>query len=236
MLSPSITTVLFDIGNTLVLVDYAQIIDAAAEQGVNIDIDALKRAEHFGKRVIDDEIQSGNQQTDKLRWVNYFRAIAQGIEYPPHLVPGFLEKIMDRDKIGFGIWSAKNPEADAVLKDLRGKNYRLGIISNADGRIKGLVNHLGMAPFFSVVLDSAEVGVEKPDPAIFRMALDTLQCPPAAAVYVGDIYSVDALGARAAGITPLIIDPYEQYAVRDCTTIRRLSDLLELLPGTNSRK
>jgi putative hydrolase of the HAD superfamily len=86
----------------------------------------------------------------------------------------------------------------------------------------GLTDHL------EFVIDSHLEGVEKPDPEIFRRALRRLGVSPERAVYVGDIYSIDATGARAAGMQPVILDVAGGYEGLDCPVI---GDLRELLSG-----
>ena len=85
-------------------------------------------------------------------------------------------------------------------------------------------------------MDSHLEGVEKPDPEIFRRALERLRVEAQRAVYVGDIYSIDALGARAAGITPVIVDPTGTYRELDCPVIADLSELLRPLERVGSTR
>src|SRR2546423_15622480 len=66
------------------------------------------------------------------------------------------------------------------------------------------------------VLDSSAIGVEKPDPRIFRMALERSGLAPDEAVYIGDIYSIDVVGARAAGMQAVLLDPGRCWGARDC--------------------
>jgi len=77
-----------------------------------------------------------------------------------------------------------------------------------------------------VVIDSHLVGVEKPDPRIFQLALAQAQARPAQAIFVGDIYAIDVLGAERAGIRPLLLDVLGCYAGVHCEKIRHLRELL----------
>ena len=81
----------------------------------------------------------------------------------------------------------------------------------------------------SVIIDSAHVGVEKPDPAIFRTGLDAMQVQPSESVYVGDVYAIDVLGARSVGMRAILIDPFGVYDHQDCPHISSLSELPDLL-------
>src|SRR5262249_1397802 len=74
----------------------------------------------------------------------------------------------------------------------------------------------GLTAHLDFVIDSGLVGVEKPDPRIFRLGLDAAKVNAHEAVYVGDLYSVDVLGARAAGIEGVLLDPRGLWAPGDC--------------------
>ena len=74
------------------------------------------------------------------------------------------------------------------------------MVSNSDGRVEQALAAAGLRHYFDVVIDSALVGVEKPDPRIFHAALEALGVAPEEALYVGDLYDIDVLGARAAGL------------------------------------
>jgi putative hydrolase of the HAD superfamily len=100
------------------------------------------------------------------------------------------------------------------------------VVSNADGRVAHILETTGLAPHLDVIVDSQLEGVEKPDPEIFRRALARLAVAPERAAYVGDIYSIDAVGARAAGLRPLVIDTTRTYDGLDCPTIAALEELL----------
>ena len=82
----------------------------------------------------------------------------------------------------------------------------------------GILQGLGLGRHLDFVIDSSQVGVEKPDPRIFRIALERAGMAATDAVYVGDLYSVDVLGARAAGLNAILMDPGACWGARDCPT------------------
>jgi putative hydrolase of the HAD superfamily len=124
------------------------------------------------------------------------------------------------------LWRVALPGAAETLAALRAQGFRTGVISNADGRIAQLLDAAGLAPHLEAILDSHVEGVEKPDPEIFRRALERLGVSAPRAVYVGDIYAIDALGARAAGMVPIVIDETGGYGELDCPRIAALAELL----------
>ena len=117
--------------------------------------------------------------------------------------------------------------ADTLL--LLKQQYRLAVISNSDGGIQDAIDAAGIADCFECIIDSAHVGVEKPDPAIFRTGLDAMQVQPSESVYVGDVYAIDVLGARSVGMRAILIDPFGVYDHQDCPHISSLSELPDLL-------
>jgi FMN phosphatase YigB (HAD superfamily) len=92
------------------------------------------------------------------------------------------------------------------------------VISNSNGSIRSILSSLGLVEHLDFVLDSHEVGVEKPDPKIFQLALSRAGVAPTEAAYVGDLYSIDVRGARAAGMRAVLLDPGGHWGPRDCPT------------------
>ena len=108
---------------------------------------------------------------------------------------------------------------------------KLVVVSNANGKLKVLFERLGLARHFDVMLDSAEEGVEKPDPRLFQLALERSQSTPVDTVHVGDLYHVDVEGARSAGLDAILLDTADLYGGYDCVRIRDITEL----PGALKR-
>ena len=100
------------------------------------------------------------------------------------------------------------------------------MVSNADGRVQELLGHVGLERYFEFVVDSQVVGISKPDPRIFRTALDRLRVEPRRTLYVGDLYPVDVAGARSAGMEALLLDPFD--ALEHWTDVARIPSVLRL--------
>ena len=130
------------------------------------------------------------------------------------------------------LWCRLEPGTREALERLRGAGLRLAVVSNSDGRVEEALAAADLRDCFDVVLDSALVGVEKPDPAIFRAALDALGVAPGEALYVGDLYDIDVVGARAAGMDAVLLLPGAAQGAHDCRTFGSLSALADdLLTG-----
>ena len=123
-----------------------------------------------------------------------------------------------------------------VLEAL-GERYRLGVVSNFYGNLEGACRSSGLAPLFAVMTDSQQVGAEKPDPAIFRVALEALAAAPETTLFIGDSLRRDCEGARRAGMGFIWIAPEDVQAAAAQTTstradsaaVTRLPDLLNVL-------
>jgi putative hydrolase of the HAD superfamily len=126
-----------------------------------------------------------------------------------------------------GFWTAMEPEADQALQLARAHGLRTAVISNSNGTVADILAHLGLAKDLEFVIDSSQVGVEKPDPRIFHIALERARLKPHEVVYVGDLYSIDVLGARAAGLTAILMDPGACWGSRDCPLARTALDAVE---------
>jgi putative hydrolase of the HAD superfamily len=117
-----------------------------------------------------------------------------------------------------------------VLAELHEQGYLLGILSNLRRDMDILCQRLGLAPYLDFSISSAEVGAEKPHPAIFQAALSRLSVQASEAVHVGDQHRSDVMGARAVGIHPVLIDRGDyQSDADDCPRLSSLTELPSLL-------
>jgi putative hydrolase of the HAD superfamily len=105
------------------------------------------------------------------------------------------------------------------------KTYRLGVISNADGKIADVLDHCGIADCFETITDSGIVGKEKPHPLIFQRALESLSVTPEESLYTGDVYSVDYLGATQVGMRSVLFDVAGAYKDRGVPRVESLEEL-----------
>jgi len=123
-------------------------------------------------------------------------------------------------------WSRMRPGTFEALAPLKRK-YRLAVISNSDGHMNERLASLGFGPYFEHVTDSRNVGHEKPALQIFQAALSAMSVRADRALYLGDIYAVDYLGAQKAGMNAVLMDVAGVYAD---TNLPRINSLAELEP------
>jgi putative hydrolase of the HAD superfamily len=121
------------------------------------------------------------------------------------------------------------PDVVPTLERLDEEGLTLAVISNFEGWLEGLLETLDLLRFFDVRVISGVEGVEKPDPRIFRIALDRTGIAPEDAVYVGDSVEFDVTPARALGMTGVLIDRRGRHPDHDGPTLGSLDELPELL-------
>jgi len=120
------------------------------------------------------------------------------------------------------------------LLEALGERYRLGVVSNFYGNLEAVCQGSGLAPLFAVMADSHCVGAEKPNPAIFWAALETLDAAPETTVFVGDSLRRDCEGARRAGIgfvwiAPEDVQAAEAHAAANRSVLAAVTELPDLL-------
>jgi putative hydrolase of the HAD superfamily len=121
-------------------------------------------------------------------------------------------------------WDQIRPGTREHLEQL-GTRYRIAVISNADGRIEDVLTRCNIADCFCTITDSGLVGYEKPHPEIFRRALGSMSARPEESLYVGDVYSVDYLGATGAGMKAVLMDVTGAYRDKDLPRVESLAEL-----------
>jgi putative hydrolase of the HAD superfamily len=228
-LSPRLSAVLFDMGNTLSHLDHAWIAASATRHGTAVSAADVERAEYAAKAGVDRLVRARAEGSDASRQKPYFETLLDALGVAPEPAGAIVAEMRTEDARS-SLWRVVRPETPRVLGELVARGYTLGVVSNADGRVAGALAREGLHDRFAAIVDSHVVGVEKPDPRIFEIALEACGARPERALYVGDIYEIDVRGARAAGMDALLLDPLGDYPKVDCPRIDSLARLLDLLP------
>lgn len=129
------------------------------------------------------------------------------------------------------LWDQPIDGVAGALERLACAGMRLGVVSNADGRVAAALDRAGLGRHFAVIVDSAVVGVAKPDPAIFDAALTPMGLDPATTWYVGDTVSYDVAAAEAAGLTAWVVDHRGLHRHGHPRTVSSLGMLADLALG-----
>jgi len=224
-----VRAVVFDLGNTLMCIDHALLAETLASAGVAADEASVRRAEIRTRPRIDAVLATSARR--------------EGAE----IVERFARLFLDELRAGLSaddgaraaclaawpsLWRRVPDDARPTLAALWARGYRLAVVSNTgDGGARARLAAASMLDALEFVVDSHEFGVEKPDPRIFAHAVERLALLPSACLYVGDLYSVDVVGARGAGMHAALIDPIDAWTHVDAERVASLADVAARLAG-----
>lgn len=189
--------ILFDAGGTLILQNPREL---SRRLDVEIDEGSAHRAHYFAMA----EYSDLRLQGEDFGWDWWLERYFTLLGVPePHLAG-------ERVQHGYGLWNHPLEGVEETLSQLRARGVRLAVVSNSDGSVTESLAVAGLAGQFEFIIDSHDVGVSKPDPAIFQAALDRLDLEPSETWYVGDSVFHDLNGAKAAAIArAVLVDPYD---------------------------
>lgn len=218
-----IETVFLDAGNTLVSIDFAWVAAELSARGVVCGPEQVRRAEAAARPAISRRLAEGRSTEGRDSFALYLTAILAGLPAAAPL-PGRATDALVDELVGVlrvpgqtpRLWSWVLPRVREGLTALRAAGLDLIVVSNSDGSVERGITEQGLREYFSAVVDSHVVGAEKPDPAIFHHALELAGAAPERTLHVGDMYSADVVGARAAGVHALLLDPFDDWTGVDC--------------------
>jgi len=220
--------VFLDAGGILVHPNWSRVSETLARHDVHIDAAALTAAEPVAKQRLDrgETIQRTN---DAQRGWTYFDLVLTeaGVPLTASTAAALLE--LDAYHKQFNLWERVPDDVAPALAALRAHGFKLVVVSNANGTLLTAFTRLGLVGALDIIFDSHVVGVEKPDPRFFQHALQQSGARAETTVHVGDLYHVDVVGARAAGVAAVLLDAGDLYGGYDCRRVRTLTELVELL-------
>ena len=236
MLPASLTArplaLLLDAGDTLLFMDYEALSQALRTLSVSVAPERLERGMFVAKSAYQTVVRESTRHENG--WFVLVRSLllSAGIPAPeaePLLAP--LRQIHD----DFYFWRQVPAELPTALDRARDAGIRLGVVSNSEGRLLSVLQRVGLAEHFEVVIDSHLEGVAKPDPEIFARALFRMHLPAERALYAGDLPEIDLVGAQAAGMHGVLVDAFDSYRARPelprVSSVGQLVDELLALPG-----
>jgi putative hydrolase of the HAD superfamily len=222
--------VLFDAGGVLVLPDPAVLAPLISYYGGDDRHEAYVRAHYAGMAA---KSASTAGESD---WTQYNETYLSHLSVPEEHRDTALG-VLTHVKSNAHLWRHPIPGSAETLRELEARGVPIGVVSNASGQIESTLRlsgicQVGAGPHAQVrcVVDSHVVGIEKPDPRIFDHALVHFAGIERSRIaYVGDSLVMDVRGSRAAGLHPILVDPYDDAADHDVERIKMLGDLLSLI-------
>jgi putative hydrolase of the HAD superfamily len=224
-MNSNIKVIFFDVGNTLLFPNRERIHAPLAERGIVPDGEHLRDLECRTKNQFDEMMTGTTTKTGSADhgfwWMFYSQLLSEiGLQNDTDAIR---DQLVASIRIS-GNWDMIRPGTAEQLQEI-GKRYRIAVISNADGGIEDVLQRCGIARCFRTITDSGHVGYEKPHPEIFRQALKSMNAAPRESLYVGDVYSVDYLGATGAGMQAVLMDVPGAYREKGVPRVESLAEL-----------
>jgi putative hydrolase of the HAD superfamily len=228
-----IDAVLIDVGGVFMAPDHDALRPAIVAAGGSGEPDRLDHGHYAGIAAMD--------AAGSVEWVIYQEAVARVAGVPEERVPEAMDGLQDLMMRSALVWRRVLPGSLDGLRRIADTGVAIGIISNSDGTVERQLLEAGICQVgegagvrVEVIVDSAIAGIEKPDPRIFRLAMDAMAVEASRSVYVGDTVFADVVGARAAGMRPLHMDPYSccRRDDDDHDHVRSLSEVAEIVSAS----
>jgi HAD superfamily hydrolase (TIGR01509 family) len=214
-LTRSVELLCLDAGNTVVFLDHATVAEVLRGEGFPVSVEALVRAEGEAKRALNTEDAAPALEGFGAHagWSAMVRTMIEraGISRSDS---ARCVRSLWAEHDAFNLWRRVPEGLREALHALRAAGVAVCVVSNSEGKLASLFDRLSLTAAFDHVIDSALVGVEKPDPRIFSLALARFGVGPDRALHLGDTVATDVDGARAAGVRAALIDPFGHYEGR----------------------
>ena len=230
---PEVKVVFFDVGGTLIVGEYGwldYLCEALTLVGYDLKREEVARANDLARQAVARRRRRIPSRFESRgaghMWLDHLAEVLDLDLRGPDLEAAIAEATTGMD---FSQQVIVDPDAPALLYELKYRGFRLGVISNWNADLRKYLEDRALARFFEVILASEEVGSQKPHREIFLKALAAMKCLPQEAIHIGDDYWTDVVGARGVGIRPVLVDRDREGLHRDCTVVRRLKEVEELV-------
>ena len=217
-------TIFLDAGGVLVWPNWTRVSDALRANGIEVDPASLAAADPFVRRSL-DVAELIAAAADQRRGWNYFELVLTKAGVTLSAAAEAALVTVQEYQRTTNIWEHVPNFVPPALSELRRRGHRLVVVSNANGTLRQAFRRLGLDVLVDILVDSAEEGFEKPDRRIFELALKRAGAQPETTLHVGDFYHIDVVGARAAGLTSILVDEANLHRDADCVCIRTIAEL-----------
>jgi HAD superfamily hydrolase (TIGR01509 family) len=219
--------VFLDAGGVLCNPSWTRVADALTRHGAAVEAAKLAAAEQRATFDIDKASVIGKTDDRARGWL-YFNLVMQHAGVPQgDATDAALAELREYHRTD-NLWEHVEPDVAPALAALKERGLKLVVVSNANGRLRHLFDRLDLTKWFDHLLDSHEWGVEKPDPRLFQLALEQARATATRTIHVGDLYHVDVVGARQAGLREgVLFDMAGLYDDVDCPRVTSLAALID---------
>jgi HAD superfamily hydrolase (TIGR01509 family) len=224
-----IETVFLDAGGVLVYPNWARVADTFARHRLIVDAGVLRRVEPAARFAIDNPHADTIRDAD--RGGRYFNHVLDSARVPRGPARDSALAEVYAYHMEHNLWEQVPDDVRPALERLRQAGLKLAVASNANGVLERCLDRLGLTQYFDVVCDSALEGVEKPDPRFFQLLLERTRARAETTLHVGDLYHIDVLGARGAGLRALLLDRDNLYSGFDAERVMSLDEVVSIAAG-----
>ena len=235
----SIRTVFFDAGFTLIrpYPSTPEICQQVCQRlNLHIHLDAVKERmteaqDYYYRQMRLNRHTWGSEQAISEFWISYYMNLLRPF-IEEHDEPRLyqLAQVINQEFDKHTSWEVYS-DVFPTLEALRRHKYTLGVISDWGISLGPILRRLNLTPYFDCLLVSAVTRHAKPSPLLYEMALERANSIADYTLHIGDSYIHDVLGARAVGMTPVLLDRpgHLEESNVDCLLIHSLTELLDLL-------
>jgi HAD superfamily hydrolase (TIGR01549 family) len=227
-------TLFLDAGGVLVHPNWRRVSDALRRHGVEAEAGALRAAEPHAKRIIDEGTHIGSTTDAQRAWL-YMDLVFERAGIAPCEAVDAAVRELAAYHAEHNLWEHVDEDVVPALERMRAAVPKLVVVSNANGVLHRLFDRVGLTRFFDVICDSCVEKVEKPDPRYFRLALERSGSDAESTTMVGDLYHVDVVGARSAGLDAILLDTAGLYEGVDCERVPTLAALASVVEERATR-
>lgn len=222
-----VRAVLFDAGHTLLPADCAVLTAHLRSRGHDVDEVAVTEAERRARvrLELEREAQATRERKGEGRYLRFLLEQLGIADDAEHRAVTEWRRSFNPP---IGLCHRADAEAVDALRRVREAGVTAGVISNSNGSVRMALERAALAPHLEFVIDSTVVGISKPDARVFHLGLQTAGVAADQAVYIGDSYFTDVVGARSVGMRAVLFDPGGAWGERDCPTASGLLAAVEL--------
>jgi FMN phosphatase YigB (HAD superfamily) len=230
-LAAGVELFLLDAGNTVIFLDHARIAATLTRSGLAVTRERIVQCEGEAKRALEDgggtKVRWAHVDAPGARsWGKMIGTIATCAGFAEARVPDLLE-VFWREHVELNLWWLVPDGLGEALDAVRACGVPVVIVSNSEGMLDALFAHLDIARHFDLVVDSGKLGIEKPDPRIWQVALAAFPTAADRVLHLGDTWATDTIGAERLGYRTALIDPHGFYDARH-PSVPRVTGVVEV--------
>ena len=230
-----ITTLLFDLDGTLIH-NHPSSLDVLFtildQHKIPLKHASYRKALHFVfqywanyENILEEDLEMYGEFTEEF-WLHYMKRKMWVVGLNEKQTNELAEKVRFEFDAMYQPEILVNEDVKPTLKALRSKGYKMGVVSNRSGSIEEEIYELGFDVYLDFFFTSGDIQIWKPDPGIFEHALFLAESTPEVTAYIGDNFYTDIIGAKNAGIYPILYDPRNIFPDANCQVITDISDLV----------